>query len=153
MGLNQTSLNRLKGVHPKLISVVNRAVEICSVPLLVAEGVRTLEKQKEYFTQGKSQTLNSRHLTGHAVDMYALLNNQLDFNDASVLKVADAMIKAARELNVNMTWGSAWKQNILGNTKTAYQLREDYKAMRKSLNAKPFLDNPHFEIDPNVYKF
>lgn len=154
MGLSQLSISRLKGVHPKLISVVYRAVEICPIQILVAEGVRTLEKQKEYVAQGKSQTLNSRHLTGHAVDLYALTpDGKLSSKQEDILSVANAMVQASREQKLDMTWGAAWNQKILGTEKDANTLTNDYSKWKRSLGGKPFLDNPHFEINPAIYKF
>jgi hypothetical protein len=61
---------RLAGVHPDLMRVVRRAAEggaMFRVPL--DGGRRTPERQAELMRAGKTQTLNSRHLTGHAVDL------------------------------------------------------------------------------------
>lgn len=153
MILNQTSIKRLVGVNPKLILIVNRALQICPLQLLVGEGVRTLETQREYVRKGLSQTMNSKHLTGHAVDMYALTSDgKLDGNYANILKVADSMIQASRELKIEIVWGGSWNQKILNNNKNANRLIEDYKAYKKSINSKPFYDTPHFEIDQKIYK-
>ncbi|MCH7385592.1 hypothetical protein MMP71_17255 [Acinetobacter dispersus] len=46
--LGSRSLERLKGVNTDLVKVVKRAIEITGVDFIVGEGVRTIEKQREY---------------------------------------------------------------------------------------------------------
>src|SRR5574343_291479 len=67
--LSSRSLKALEGVHPDLVAVVHRAIEITPVDFVVIEGVRTIERQRELFKAGASRTMKSRHLTGHAVDL------------------------------------------------------------------------------------
>ena len=69
--LGARSLTRLRGVHPDLVKVVTRAIEISTLDFTVLEGVRSLERQQALVEAGASQTLKSRHLTGHAVDLGA----------------------------------------------------------------------------------
>ena len=64
---------RLEGVHPDLVRVVERAIELTEVDFTVLEGLRNVSRQKELVAAGASQTMNSRHLTGHAVDLGALV--------------------------------------------------------------------------------
>ena len=106
--LSQRSLNNLKGVHPDLIAVVKRAIEITSVDFSVIEGVRTIERQKELFSRGASKTMRSRHLTGHAVDLAAWVGG-IRWDWPLYHKIAAAMKAAARELNVSLEWGGDWK--------------------------------------------
>lgn len=67
--LGARSLLRLQGVHPSLVRVVKRAIRITPVDFTVLEGVRSRERQAELVRIGASKTMNSRHLTGHAVDL------------------------------------------------------------------------------------
>ena len=62
--LSKKSESRLFGVHPDLVAVVRRAIEITEVDFSVGEGLRTIERQKELVAKGASQTMKSRHLTG-----------------------------------------------------------------------------------------
>ena len=71
--LSQKSISRLNGVHPNLVKVVKRAIEISQIDFCVTEGVRTEKRQKELVAAGASQTMKSRHLTGHAVDLAAMV--------------------------------------------------------------------------------
>ena len=60
--LSKRSLNNLNGVHPDLVKVVKRALEISDVDFTVVEGLSTLKKQKEYFNKGVSKTMKSKNL-------------------------------------------------------------------------------------------
>lgn len=103
--LSQRSLRNLEGIHKDLFSVVNRAIEITDQDFSVIEGLRSYERQKELYADGKSKTLNSRHLTGHAVD---LAPYPLSWDWTYFYPIADAMKAAAQELNVDLEWGGDW---------------------------------------------
>ena len=119
--LSQRSLERLQGVNPSLVKVVKRAIEISEYDFMVVEGLRTIETQKEYVKKGVSKTMNSYHLTGHAVDLAPLENGTIDWNNkkGQFDSVAKAMKQAAKELNVEIEYGGDWKS---------------------------FVDKPHFQI-------
>lgn len=131
--LGKTSLARLKGVDETLVNVVKRAIEISEVDFTVLEGVRTLERQRELYAQGRTApgkivtwTMKSRHIEGKAVD---LVPYPLDWNDIEKFnKIKDAMFQAAKELDVNLRWGADWNGN------GEYREKGEY-------------DSPHFEIN------
>lgn len=111
--LGKRSTDNLKGVSPKLVEVVKRALELSPVDFTVIEGLRSPERQKELFAQGFTKTMNSKHFVnqrtgfGHAVDIVPL---PVDWNNPNPFAaVADAMKKAAKELGVKITWGGDWK--------------------------------------------
>ncbi|WP_050875035.1 M15 family metallopeptidase, partial [Yersinia frederiksenii] len=86
---SQRSENNLKGINPDLLKVVRRALEISAVDFSVIEGLRTIERQKELVATGKSQTMNSRHISGNAVDLFPVGG---DWNNYKCwLPVLDAM--------------------------------------------------------------
>ena len=66
--LSQRSMNNLEGVHEDLVRVVKRALEITEVDFMVLEGLRSVTRQAELVKSGASTTMNSRHLSGKAVD-------------------------------------------------------------------------------------
>lgn len=104
--LSRRSLARLQGVHPDLVAVVKLAITLTAVDFSVVEGVRTLAKQREYFLKGKSRTMNSRHLTGHAVDLAPWINGDIEWEDeAGWREVSRAVKAAARKLGVKVWWG------------------------------------------------
>ena len=118
------SLSRLVGLHPDLLRVVKRALELSEVDFMVVEGLRTLERQRMLVDTGKSTTMNSRHLTGHAVDLCCYQHGELEWGAPFHDQIADAMKAAAAELGVAITWGGDWRS---------------------------FVDTPHFQLDWKAY--
>lgn len=107
---SHTSNNNLRGVHPHLINVVHLALEITDIDFCVIEGVRDISRQRKMVLTGKSQTLNSRHLTGHAVDLAPWINQSIRWDNWNAFKViADAMKIAAEKLTIPIVWGGDWK--------------------------------------------
>ncbi|MFW3388333.1 UNVERIFIED_CONTAM: M15 family metallopeptidase, partial [Kocuria sp. CPCC 205274] len=116
--LGKRSLERLSTIKPKLREVVLKACETMPFDITVIEGIRTLERQKELLKQGATKTLNSKHLTGDAVD---LAPYPIDWNDTDRFKImANHVLDAAKKMKVNVTWGGNWKT---------------------------FIDMPHFQLD------
>lgn len=107
--LSKLSLSRLEGIHPDLVKVVKRAIEITEVDFRVSEGLRSKSRQAELVKVGASQTNNSRHLTGHAVDLVAMIGLEVRWDWPLYHKLADAMKQAAKELNVPIEWGGDWR--------------------------------------------
>ena len=104
------SRSRLSGVHPDLVKVVHRVLEISDADFFVLEGLRTLEQEKANVAKGASQTLNSRHLTGHAIDIGARDEKGiLTWDYPRYTHLSTFFKKAAEELGVALTWGGDWK--------------------------------------------
>lgn len=107
--LSKLSLSRLVGLHSDLVKVVKRAIEITEVDFSVGEGLRTVDRQKQLLAAHATTTMNSRHLTGHAVDLIALVNGEVRWDWPLYHKIAAAMKQAAKELNIPLEWGGDWK--------------------------------------------
>lgn len=122
--LGKASNVALKGVHPDLDRVVRRAIELTSVDFRVLEGKRTKARQKKLVEAGASKTMNSRHLTGHAVDLGALVGGKITWDWPLYNKIAAAMKAAAKQEGVPIVWGGDWKS---------------------------FKDGPHFELPRKEY--
>lgn len=130
--LSERSRANLEGVHTDLVAVVLRAIEITEQDFSVIEGRRTIERQKSLYAKGKSKTMNSRHLTGCAVDLCPYPpNGDLDEDGIPNIEdwdqyypIAAAMKQAAFELGVDIKWGGDWET---------------------------FKDGPHFELDRKRY--
>lgn len=105
MALSERSRSRLQGVHPDLIRVVERASEI-GPPFIVTEGLRSKERQRELVKRGASRTMNSRHITGHAVD---IADVKATYAVQEMTPIAAAMKQAAKDCNVPIEWGGDWK--------------------------------------------
>jgi peptidoglycan L-alanyl-D-glutamate endopeptidase CwlK len=125
--LSQRSLKTLVGVHPDLVRVIHRAIKITEVDFLVGCGVRTLATQRKYVREGKSKTMNSRHLLNngysHAVDLWMwkdggiswdtsgaedryTISNKDDYENYQ--EIGTSVIAAANELGIPIRWGADW---------------------------------------------
>ena len=107
--LSASSRERLQGVHPRLVSIVEAAIKIATVDFGVTCGLRTQEEQAWLYKQRKTMTMESRHLTGHAVDLVAYLNGQVCREGEVYDEVADAMRTAVQAQNTPLRWGGAWQ--------------------------------------------
>lgn len=135
---SQLSIDNLRGVHPKLIEVVELALKLSPVDFMVIEGVRSPQRQVELYAQGRTKpgpvrtwTLQSKHMVskltgyGHAVD---LLPAPYDWKEAKPFdQMAKAMFEASKKLDIPIRWGKDWdKDGIAGE--------------------KGETDSPHFEL-------
>ncbi|MFN3465640.1 MAG: M15 family metallopeptidase [Terricaulis sp.] len=107
--LGKTSRARLNGVHPDLVVVVSRAIKLSDVDFTVLEGRRTKARQAQLVAAGASTTMNSRHLTGHAVDLGALIGGKVRWDWPLYHRIAAAMKQAAKDLGVPLEWGGDWR--------------------------------------------
>lgn len=107
--LGRASLARLAGVHPDLVRVVKRAIALTPVDFRVTEGLRSSERQRELVKAGASKTMNSRHLTGHAVDVVALVGGKVRWDWPLYDRIAKAFKAAAKAEGVPLEWGGDWK--------------------------------------------
>lgn len=122
--LNEKSLERLGGVHPLLQSVFREAIEASPWPFQITQGLRTREEQIKLYEAGKSKTLNSRHLTGHAVDIVVYKDGKVTWDFALYEQVARHILAVAKLQDVKLVWGGDWTS---------------------------FKDGPHFELDRREY--
>lgn len=121
---SKRSLKSLKGVHPDLRRVIDRALQESPLDFIVIEGVRSEARQRELVASGASRTMNSRHLTGHAVDLLPIGPNGAEFAWPLYNKLGPAVEAAAQAEGVPITWGGRWSR---------------------------FRDGPHFELKRDVY--
>lgn len=101
---------RLEGIDTRLASVVRLAATKSGVDLMVLEGLRTKERQKQLYEQGASKTLDSYHLTGHAVDVAPVIDGKPSWHWPQYYKVAEVMKQCAAELDVDIQWGGDWRK-------------------------------------------
>ena len=122
--LSSASYRKLEGVKLPLVRVVELAIKKTGVDFAVIEGVRSPKRQRELYAAGATKTLNSRHLTGHAVDLAAYVGGKLCWDWPLYHQIAAAMKEAAKELDIKIVWGGDWET---------------------------FPDGPHFELDRKEY--
>lgn len=144
---SEKSLKRLNKVHPDLVKVVKRAIQLSTTDFSILEGERTTAQQQANINKGVSQTMNSKHLVQsdglvHAVDLVPYpLNWELD----GFYPIALAMKQAAEELGINIRWGGCWAK-LNGDKRSPQSMVKDYSDARKKIGNKVFIDAPHFEI-------
>ncbi len=102
------SLARLDGVHPDLVRVMKRAIGCSVLDFSVIEGKRTLARQKQLMASGATRTMNSRHLTGHAVDVAPYVGGTIRWDWPLYHQLAAIIKKAAADEQVPITWGGDW---------------------------------------------
>ena len=122
--LDERSVQKLDGVHPDLVRVVNRTAEAKDIIFVVTEGVRSIKRQRELIAAGASTTLRSRHLTGHAVDLAVKVGDEIRWDWPLYAELAEAMKRAARQEGVSIEWGGDWRS---------------------------FKDGPHFQLPWSAY--
>ena len=106
--LDPRSADNLANVHVDLVAVVVRAMRSCSIDFIVTEGLRSIAKQRQLVDAGASKTMDSRHLTGHAVDVAARVNGRVRWDWPPYEQIAYSMKKEARKLGIELEWGGDW---------------------------------------------
>lgn len=105
---SQRSELRLQGVHPDLVTLARRALVLSVVDFGITEGLRTPERQRQMVQEGLSQTLNSRHLTGHAIDVIAYPTPAGSWDWQYYEQIAQAFKAASAERGIPVEWGGDW---------------------------------------------
>ncbi len=144
--LGAISRARLIGVHPDLVRVVLRAIEITPQDFTVFEGVRTPATQADYVRRRVSKTMSSRHLTGHAVDLVPWIAGQPRWEWPPIYIVADAVRRAALAEGVAIIWGGVWDRRLGDLPPHASGLAVAVRSYSARHSGPDFLDGPHFEL-------
>lgn len=118
--LSKRSEDKLVGVDANLVKVVRRAIELTEIDFGIIEGLRTKERQALLVADGKSQTMNSKHIVGRAVDVVAYVDGKVCWDKEHYVTISKAFKQAAKELNITIRWGG------------------DFKS---------FFDGPHYELN------
>jgi peptidoglycan L-alanyl-D-glutamate endopeptidase CwlK len=121
MSLNTVSMSRLKEVKPDLQKLVLEVAKRSSINFVITDGVRTKLRQEELFKTGKSRTMNSKHLTGDAVDVAIIVNNKAVWDKQSYTNLSVIFKEVAKELGIGIRWGGDFRN---------------------------FFDGPHYELAP-----
>lgn len=124
--MDARSVKSLEGVHPALAAVAHLAWARLpdGLSFVVTEGLRSQERQAQLVKAGASRTLNSKHVTGRAFDIAALLDGKVSWEFTLYERLAGEMKAAAQELGVNLEWGGDWTS---------------------------FVDGPHFQLGEPTY--
>lgn len=121
---SERSKRSLRGVHPHLQAVITAALQSSPYDFTVIEGVRSVQRQRELVASGASKTMNSRHLTGHAVDLLPIGPNGPAFDWPLYDRLGPHVKAVAAEMGVDLEWGGDWTT---------------------------FKDGPHFQLSWDAY--
>ncbi len=137
--LGKRSWERLHGVHPDLVYIVSNAIKISEVDFTVLEGVRSKQRQVSLVESGASKTLNSRHITGHAVDLGAIIDGRVAWDWPLYHKIAEAMFQiakcAGRHNRIHSNGGEG----------------EPFSVIEWGGHWSKFRDGPHFQLPWEEY--
>lgn len=120
----ERSIKNLAGVNADLVRVAHKALSLSQIDFAVIEGLRTKARQAELMAAGASKTMNSRHITGHAIDIAPIIGGKIRWDWPLFDELAKAFKLAAKDENVPIVWGGDWVS---------------------------FKDGPHFELDRRKY--
>lgn len=149
--LGPGSLRELEGVHPDLVAVVRRAIEITAQDFGVHDGSRTIEEQRELVRKGASQTMDSNHLVqadglGHAVDLVPYINGQLRWEWGPIYEIAEAMRRASADLGISLVWGGVWDRTLGTYGNGAEAMKAAVQAYEVRHPGRDFIDGPHYQL-------
>jgi peptidoglycan L-alanyl-D-glutamate endopeptidase CwlK len=110
----ERSLKNLQGVHHDLVMLMEESIKDSPYDFAITEGVRSPERQRELYAQGKSLTLMSRHLTGKAVDIMVYVDGKGTWELKYYKVVTDHIKVKAKELDVEIICGIDWRSLVDG---------------------------------------
>lgn len=105
----QRSLERLAEVHPDIREVLDEAIQYMDFTVL--EGVRSIERQRNLYDSGASETMNSKHLIqedgySHAVDIAPY---PIDWDDKNRFFYLAGLVMGIAEMKgIKLIWGHDW---------------------------------------------
>ena len=118
------SLSNLQGVHPDLQKLMHASITDAPHDFTITEGLRSSTRQQKLVDEGKSTTLRSRHITGHAIDLAVIRGGKAIWDIQEYQELALHIKAKAKELGIPIVWGGDWKT---------------------------FVDAVHYELDRKVY--
>jgi len=133
----QSSLDKMKKVHPKLVEVMKAAIENSPFDFRITDGARTTEEQFALYQKGRTlpgpkvtncdgKKFKSNHQIksdgyGHAVDIfpcgviengvYRKFTSAEGYDDKKLRLIANHILAVAKSKNINVEWGGNWKMH------------------------------------------
>ena len=145
--LGSRSLSKLEGVDDRLVRAVKEAILYTMQDFSVFEGVRTIQQQRLYVARGVSKTMNSKHLTGRAVDLVPWLDGNMRWEWPLIYPIAVAMRLAAINVGAdNIVWGGVWDRPLIELGATVYEMRQAVIEYQVRHPGPDFIDGPHYEL-------
>lgn len=149
--LGARSRAKLSGVHPKLVAVVEKAIQLTAQDFAVTDGLRTIETQRKLLAIGATKTIRSKHLKqddgfSHAVDLVPFLDGAPRWEWGPIWMVAQAVDTAATALGVYLTWGAVWDRTLMTYGGSSEALQKAVDAYKLRHTGPDFLDGPHYQL-------
>lgn len=146
----KASLKELEGVKVELVRLAHRALELSTQDFCVYDGLRTTKEQQALVAKGASQTMQSKHLKGLAIDLVPWINGKPVWEWEPIYDIVMAVDAAAREMGIEhkIRWGGAWDRTLAdfhGDANEYLKVVEGYVQRRKREGKSAFIDGPHFE--------
>lgn len=135
--LSDASIEKMKGVHPKLIELMKKAISDSPYDFKIIQGLRTAAYQNELYQQGRTKpgkivtkldgyNKKSNHQAkadgyGHAVDIavcgyYDKNGNYVKcttvaemFDNKKLVEISRHVKAVAKEMGLDIVWGGDWK--------------------------------------------
>lgn len=142
------SRRNLEGVHPDLIRVAQHALSISDTDFVIVDGLRTHGEQERLVAAGASTTRDSRHLTGHAIDLAAWVGG-VSWDLGHYYRIAMAFRDASATLGIPVRWGGAWV--LLTPSTNPADAVEAYVIRCRQQRRKALVDAGHFELPKASY--
>lgn len=158
--LSQRSLNKLHKVHPLLTALARTAIQLTEVDFGITEGLRTAERQKELFEQGRSQLDGTDKISYHqmresgyaqAIDVAAFIKGSgYVWEHDPYFKICEAFVNAMQGFDEFLTgevkcrWGGSWSFMGLDFDPKAEQ--QAYIERKAKKGKRCFIDMPHIEL-------
>ena len=140
------SASNLVGVKGALVNVAIKALGWSDVDFAVTDGVRTIEEQRALVACGASRTMDSKHLTGDAIDLVPFVGDKLRWELPVICTMAAAVRAAAVDLGVKLRWGGAWDLEFTATIGAPIDVVDGYVKRRQVMKRSVFIDGPHFEL-------
>ena len=151
--LGNKSRANLVGVHPDLVRIVQAAITITTQDFSVFEGLRSADRQKRLFDQGRSKidgvTKRGQHMRGadgygHAVDLVPYVDGELCWEWDLYYPICDAVLAAAKEQSTPVRWGGTW--TVITNPEY------DGLTAKEMYLRRPSWDGAHYELPSRIYR-
>ena len=135
--LSEASIEKMKGVHPKLIELMKKAISDSPYDFKIVQGLRTAEYQNSLYQQGRTKpgkivtkldgySRKSNHQAkadgyGHAVDIavcghydqngnYVKYTTDAEmFDNKKLVEISKHVKVVAKEMGLDIVWGGDWK--------------------------------------------
>ena len=162
--LGTNSKNNLKGVHPKLVALVEECIKITPVDFTILSdgGLRTASMQMKLYKRGASKldgrNSKSKHQKqksgyGEAVDLVPWVGSPR-WEWPLIYPIAGCMAYLSREMDLELRWGGVWDRELDTYAPRSLNSPEAYaEAMKKAVReycvrhpGPDFIDGPHYEM-------